>query len=196
MSMIGNLARISVQQLESLHQNPASIMQLLYPDDVEASVTPPSSFFGRLFGSKAKPAKSVASVENLGEGDKVDLDKAWHSLHFLFTGQAWEGEFPYGFLVSCGKPVGEEDVGYGPARSFTPEEVMNIAAFLEAQDEAKLRSSVNPAAMRDAEIYCGAGDDDTLADEEWEYLAGAFQNARQFVRETAARKMAMLVYIN
>ena len=196
MSMIGNLARISVQQLESLHQNPASIMQLLYPDDVEASVTPSAGFLGRLFGSKAEPAKSVASVENLGERDKVDLDKAWHSLHFLFTGQAWEGGFPNGFLVSCGKPVGEEDVGYGPARSFTPEEVMDIAAFLEAQDEAKLRSSVNPAAMRDAEIYCGAGDDDTLADAEWEYLAGAFQNARQFVRETATRKMAMLVYIN
>jgi hypothetical protein len=195
MSMIGKLARVSVQQLESLHGNPESIMQLLYPDN-EPEVPSEPGFFGRLFGRKVAPAKAVEPVEALNEDDAIDLDKAWHSLHFLLNGQAWEGAFPQGFLVSCGKEVGAVDVGYGPARSFTPEEVAGIAAFLDAQDETKLRAAVNPAAMREAEVYCGAGPEDTLSDEEWEYLVGAFRNAREFVRETAARKMALLVYIN
>lgn len=195
MSMIGNLARVSVQQLARLHQNPENIMQLLYPDN-EPEVRSEPGFFGRLFGRKVESVKTVEPVEVLNEDDAIDLDKAWHSLHFLLTGQAWEGAFPQGFLVSCGKEVGSVDVGCGPARSFTPEEVACIAALLDAQDEAKLRAAVNPAAMREAEVYCGAGPEDTLSDDEWEYLISAFRNAREFVRETAARKMALLVYIN
>jgi hypothetical protein len=35
------------------------------------------------------------------EGTEIDIDKAWHGLHFLFTGTAWEGEAPASFLL-CG----------------------------------------------------------------------------------------------
>ena len=100
------------------------------------------------------------------------------------------------FLVSCGDPVGDEDVAYGPARSFAPSEVAIIAAFLETQDEEKLRSSVNWSAMHEAEIYGSAGDENPVTDEEWEYFLGAFRNAREFMTETATRKMAVLLYLN
>lgn len=44
--------------------------------------------------------------------DEEYLDKAWHGLHFLFTGTAWEGDPPLNFLVSGGREIGDVDVGY------------------------------------------------------------------------------------
>jgi len=51
-----------------------------------------------------------------------------HGIHFLLTGTAWEGDFPLAFIVRGGREVG--DVGYGPARIFTSDEVQAIANAL------------------------------------------------------------------
>ena len=45
--------------------------------------------------------------------DLVDVDKAWHCLHFLLTGTASEGEPPMDFVVRGGTEVGE-DMGTAP----------------------------------------------------------------------------------
>jgi hypothetical protein len=33
-------------------------------------------------------------------GGSLDIDKAWHGLHFLLTGTAWEGTSPLDFIVA------------------------------------------------------------------------------------------------
>jgi hypothetical protein len=132
MSMIGNLARITDEQLQGLYQRPAAIHEMLYPD-VQIAKPARQGFFSRLLGRKALGQK-IVSAGGLQNGDQIDLDKAWHTLHFLFTGSAWDGEFPHGFLVSCGRPVGDVDVGYGPARGFTSAEVAQISAYLGSLD--------------------------------------------------------------
>ena len=170
MSMIGNLARIPETTRQRLHQDPSRIPQFLYPQAVEDESLPPD--------------------------DVMDLDKAWHGLHFLFTGSDWSDDFPEGFLVACGKPVGDVDVGYGPARSFSPSEVEEIAAFLEAQKEGTLRQRLDPKAMAELEIYPGIWAEDTNLDEEWEYLLDGFRRMKEFVREAVSKKMALLVYLN
>ena len=126
----------------------------------------------------------------------MDLDKAWHTLHFLFTGSAWEGDFPHGFLVSCGKPVGDVDVGYGPARGFLSGEVLKIAEYMTTLDTNILRSSLDPKKLVEAEIYPNFGSDAAISDEDWDYISGAFEQTREFVTETARRRMALLEYIN
>jgi hypothetical protein len=55
--------------------------------------------------------------EDAGSPDDLDVDKAWHGIHFLLCGQAWESPFPLGFILG-GEEVGDVDVGYGPARVF------------------------------------------------------------------------------
>ena len=199
MSMIGNLARIPNETRLKLHQSPGLITTLLYPDMPAPAPTRPG-LLGRLFGSKEtpEPAKHTAPapIASLPEGDHMDLDKSWHGLHFLFTGSDWEGDFPQGFIVTGGEPVGDEDVGYGPARSFTPDEVEKIAAFLETQNEDELRKRLDPEKMTELEIYPGIWAQVTDMGEEWEYLAENFRSMKQFVREAAAKRMALLVYLN
>ena len=199
MSMIGNLARIPNETRLKLHQSPGLITALLYPG-LSAPTPAKPGLLGRLFGSKetpplAKPAVP-APIAPLLEGDHMDLDKAWHGLHFLFTGSDWEGDFPQGFIVANGEPVGDEDVGYGPARSFTPDEVEKIAAFLETQNEDELRKRLDPEKMTELEIYPSIWAQATDMGEEWEYLAENFRSMKQFVREAAAKQMALLVYLN
>jgi hypothetical protein len=93
-------------------------------------------------------------------------------------------------------PIGDVDVGYGPARSFTPEEVEQIATFLGGLNEAQLRGRLDFKQMADAKIYPSLGKEEAFIDEEWEYLGDVFRRLKRFVQETASRKMALLVYIN
>jgi hypothetical protein len=87
MSMIGNFRALPDEELQGLFADPSRVEQLLY-----------ESFFGG--GSN-------------GKGDELEVDKAWHGLHFLLTGSAWEGSFPLNFIVAGGQEVGD-DLGYGP----------------------------------------------------------------------------------
>jgi len=179
MSMIGNLARIQNDTLLKLRQSPEQITSLLYPD--------------------MPAAVPAASLTPIPEADTMDLDKAWHGLHFLFTGSDWEGDFPGGFIVTGGEPVGDVDVGYGPARSFTPDEVGKIAKFLESQKETDLRQRLDPEKMAELEIYPDIWDRISNPDEEneeWDYLLDGFRRMKQFIQEAATKRMALLVYLN
>jgi hypothetical protein len=197
--MIGNLARIQNETRVKLHQSPDLITSLLYPG---ASRSTPGKvgFLGRLFGKKeiSEPQKTPppTALAPLPPDDIMDLDKAWHGLHFIFTGFDWEGDFPQGFILTCGEPVGDVDVGYGPARSYSPEEVEAIAKFLEAQNEADLRKRLNPQKMAELEIYPNIWSGTTDLNQEWEYLADGFRRMKQFVKEAASKRMALLVYLN
>lgn len=195
MSMICNLARISAARRQALHDDPESITGFLYPDRASDRPVQPSGFLSRLFGRQKEPAPRQKEV--LDQADQMDLDKAWHALHFLFTGSDWEGAFPAGFLVSGGTPVGTVDVGYGPARSYTPGEVEKIAAFLAGVDEKQLRARFDPLEMAKRDIYPSIWDGANFdADGEWDYFGGALQSIQAFLADAASRKMALLVYIN
>ncbi|MBV9599873.1 MAG: DUF1877 family protein, partial [Chloroflexi bacterium] len=77
--------------------------------DIERLLANPSEITRFLYGSAAESC------------ERVDLHKAWHAIHFVLTGSRLGGEAPLNFLVAEGTPVGEVDVGYGPARVFTSE---------------------------------------------------------------------------
>lgn len=194
--MIGNLSRIPEEVRSALHQNPSKITGLLYPEFVNEPVKKPG-FLARLFGGKkAEPVPATVTLPVLGEEDSADLDKTWHVLHFLLTGTAWEGNFPANFLVTGGQPVGDVDVGYGPARSFSVAETAQIHLFLQELDLRELRTKLNPKEMEDLKIYPGFGKRDTVADDEWGYFAGGLETAMEFVAETARQNKALLVYLN
>ena len=136
MSMIGNLARLTAERREQLHREPELITQFLYPRRPSTSPQSKPGLLTRLFGGNkpTEPSPAPPSViEPLKSEDALGIEKDCHVLHFLFTGSDWEGDFPQGFLVSCGEPVGDVDVGYGPARSYSPAEVQQIADFLKSQ---------------------------------------------------------------
>lgn len=164
MSMIGNLRAVDDGVIQALLVSPAGIHDLLYPESGEESA------------------------------DHVDLDKAWHAIHFVLTGSAWEGDFPLGFLVSAGTPVGEEDVGYGPARAFRSNEVQAInTALMQVRDD-DFRQRFSVSAQKAADIYPSGGH--RSDDEERPYFLEYFQTLKAFVTRIAHEKKGLLVYIN
>ena len=66
----------------------------------------------------------------------LDIDKAWHGLHFLFTGTADEGDEPACFIVRGGEPL--DDDGY--ARALRPDAVAGFARFVESLSRPELAS--------------------------------------------------------
>lgn len=196
MSMIGNLSRIPEDVRIALHNKPEEINQLLYPE-LETGPAQKTGFLSRFFGkptTAANPGKKA--VHTLGDLDTIDLDKSWHAIHFLLTGSDWDGDFPRGFLVSCGEPVGDVDVGYGPARSFTPDQVKEISAYLGQLDHSQLREKFTPEKMEEMAIYPSIWTRDEDPDGIFEYLEDGFDRMEKFIRETAEGDFALLIYIN
>jgi len=76
---------IPQQTLQSLLEDPEKLVELLYPDD---DSDPPNS---------------------------TDVDKAWHGLHYLLTGEAEGGEEPLSLAILEGTEIGPElDFRTGP----------------------------------------------------------------------------------
>ncbi len=197
MSMIGNIVRIPEGVFDSLHRNPEQITNLLYPEMPMIAAQGKKTILGWLFRPKERKSEIRPVTDwSLPEGNMIDIDKALHGLHFIFTGSDWSGDFPEGFLVSCGKAVGDVDVGYGPARSFNSAEVEQIATFLEAQDEAILKTRFDPKKMAELDIYPSIWANSRDINQEWEYLVNALRRMKCFFRETASKNMALLVYLN
>src|ERR1700761_9537434 len=67
----------------------------------------------------------------------IDLDKAWHGIHWLLTGDSWGGEAPLALAIVGGEDIGP-DLGYGPARVVTPEQAQAVAAALSDLTDEEL----------------------------------------------------------
>jgi hypothetical protein len=192
MSMIGNLVVLSQEQLNELLKHPELIEQFLYPS---RKPSPIGEFFKRLFGGGAKEKKEPSLLKSLENSQQLSIDKAWHVLHFLFTGSAWEGDFPSGFLCSAGETVGDNDVGYGPARWFDRDQVAKISDYLQQLDDQKLREKLVPEQLVENDIYPSAWDDCDV-DDEWAYCYEFLSSMRAFLLDAKMKRMALIVYLN
>jgi hypothetical protein len=122
-----------------------------------------------------------------------DVDKAWHGIHFLLTGTAWEGSGPAAFLVTGGREVGDEDVGYGPARAFGSAETKAVSAALDELPAEALRTKFDVKRMTELDIYptiIWERDGDKALD----YLIDHYEGLRQMLRSAAADGLGMIVY--
>src|SRR6266851_4399001 len=87
--------------------------------------------------------------------ERVVLNKAWHAIHFALTGSRLGGDEPLNFLVSEGTPVGEVDVGYGPARVLTSQQVRALAEALAALDPENVAARIDLKKLDEEVIYPG-----------------------------------------
>ena len=163
--MIGNYLRITPEVLADLRVRPESILDFLYPE-----------------GDEPHPA-----------GRHLDLDKSWHAIHFLLNGDKWEGSPPLFNAVLGGKPIGEVDVGYGPARSLGPEEVRDVADALDGIPAYQLLDKYDAEAMNEEEIYPHGWSGN---EEEREYISSYFLALVTFFRRASQAGDAMVLYLN
>jgi hypothetical protein len=121
----------------------------------------------------------------------LDIDKAWHALHFLLCNHAWEGEPPLVNAVLGGQEIGP-DLGYGPPRYLTAEEVKDVSFALAGLRTDELRVRFDPAALRAHEIYPDGWDADTPVD----WLIEAFDSLKDYFAQAASAGDAMLLFLS
>ena len=139
-------------------------------------------------------------IDELLESDddetSVDIDKAWHGIHYLLTKSDWEGEPPLNFIVGGGAQVGEVDVGYGPARAFTSEQVKEIAHALAPLTREQLATRFDGADMTRLQIYPTIWDRDPADDDTLGYLLDHYEALRAFIGTAAAERQALVIWLN
>ena len=201
MGMALALHTISDENISKVLADPPLIWRVIAPDDPEiyehARAEKQPGFLARLFG--ATPGEVRTGLPELpkadGEGLETDLDKAWHGIHYLLTGTAWEGAEPLNFIVCGGKEVGDVDVGYGPARVFSSDEVKKIADAVGAIDENELRQRFDPEEMKSLEIYPDIWDRDPEDDDTLGYCIEYYDYLRRFLSDAAGNSMGVALYI-
>jgi len=95
--------------------------------------------------------------------------------------------------VLGGEDLGE-DLGYGPARFLTPEQVEDVAATLRTVDVDELASKYAPEEMELAEIYPGVI---WVKDSEnaLEYVLENYERLVEFYSAAAERGDGMILWI-
>lgn len=200
MSMCLGIATLDDANISRVLSDPPLIWRVIAPDDPEpleaarAAKRKPT-LLSRLFGRR-QDVSARADLDLSVAGEASDLDKAWHGIHYLLTGTAWEGDPPLNFLVSGGRAVGDIDVGYGPARVLTSEETRKARDALRALTDDDLRARFDPTDMIAKEIYPeiwdrSPADDDTLG-----YLIEYVQVLRRFLDQAVVKKFGLVVYLS
>lgn len=162
MSIVLNFAAVTPETLDRFVAAPDELGAFLYPD--KAGENP-----GELF---------------------IDVDKAWHGIHFLLCGQAEGGEPPLSDAVLGGTVI-DEDLGYGPARFLTAGQVKQVAVALEAIDSATLASRFDPAAMSAQQVYPQMW---SAGQEALDYLLEAYNRLREFYARAGTSGYAVLLF--
>lgn len=138
------------------------------------------------------PGVDLMELEENLDAPSCYLDKAWHGLHFLFTGTAWGGNFPKSFLLVGGQEVGDEDQ---VSRLYGPEAMIELAAWLETQTRESLTTRFEPARMVALDIYPGIWTRDPAEDDTLGYLLDHFDVLQAFVAESQRKGLGLRVSV-
>lgn len=191
MSMIGNFRTTSDADIDALMARPKRIELMLYGEHV-ADKAGKGGIFS--FFKKKKKEDPTDNWKPEEPGAEFDVDKAWHGIHFLLTGSAWEGSGPEAFIVAGGTEIGDIDVGYGPARAFKSKDVHAIAERLKTIDKSSLETHCDKKAFFENEIYPEIWDEEP--EDCFGYLLEYFEMLKQFIIKAAEDNKALIVYLN
>lgn len=160
---------------------------LLPEAKVAALLQNPGDIFGVIDGAYNAPEQGF-----------VDLDKAWHCLHYLLSGSAQAGEGPLAFLLAGGTPVGEEDLGgAGPARVFFAAEVAVIASALAAVTESALLERFDAKKLEALGVYPGRWEQLNLkSDYDLGYYFGPFRGLQRLTQRARDESLGMIVWVS
>ena len=191
MSMVGNFRLLSETDSAVLLGQPWSVSSLLYGEE---AIVPKTPLWKKLFRAR----KTVPQYAPADPEDELYLDKAWHGIHFLITDLAPldrdMSDEPLAFIVANGVQVGEVDVGYGPARLFSAQNVAAIALKLKPIARDNIKAKCDATAFRAARIYPDLWD---LADDEgFDYLLDCFEQLKAFVLRGKQEGKSLVVYFN
>ena len=123
----------------------------------------------------------------------IDVDKAWHAIHYMLTGSADGGPEPACLAILGGVEIGE-DLGYGPPRLLNAEYVASVATLLESLTPDIFAKRYDPKAMDAAGIYPEIWERD--GDEGLDYVLEWYQVLRTFYIDARGRHDGVLLWLS
>jgi Domain of unknown function (DUF1877) len=171
------------KHLESLGLTPESTQTAEGAEKLlESIVQRTQAVFGR------GAAGAGRSSQGNGVLGSLNIDKAWHGIHYLLCGKAEPDSDLGSQAVLGGDEIGDDEFGYGPARYFEPDKVAQIAALLDQPGiDASMRSRFDANAMVRLGIYPNGWSQNELP-----WLTGSFEQVRKFYRDAAGKGAAVL----
>jgi hypothetical protein len=136
-------------------------------------------------GAAVRPSTADAAAASTGAAAPIaslSLEKDWHAIHFLICGAAEPGKSLLSQVVLGGTEIGDDDLGYGPARYFDTKQTADIAVELGRQTlEDEMRARFDPAKMAAEGLYPGGWEPDEI-----DHLIKEFQKLRDFFADASA----------
>lgn len=141
-----------------------------------------------------KPKRTAGAALELapGEGLRATIERAWHGIHYVLTGTAWEGNAPLDFLVNGGQFIGATDEKHGPLRAFTANETKAILDIFSTFSTYEIRKRYNPRDMTAKEIYPGIWSQE---EESLSFLIENVERLRGFLRQAVEAQLGILVFL-
>lgn len=139
---------------------------------------------------------SEGELPEEAQGEDLDLDKAWHGLHYVLTGTAAQGKEPWCYLLMGGAQIGDEedhDVGYGPARVLMPQQVATFQQAVASLDASEVSRRFNPAEMIRLAIYPDIWDRKDEQLEEW--MQESLAELQGFLKRAVAKQQAVILCV-
>lgn len=203
MGMYAQVIPVSEATIRRIHADPPLVLKVMGNDEEleqeRKKQAKGPGLVGRLLGRKAPapPPPAEPLVLAAGEGEVVDLDKAWHGAHWLLTGSVWEGDAPLNFLLAGGAELDYDGPWNSAPRTFTPAETREIADALARVSDDELRSRFKPDEMMKAEIYPEIWDREPDGNEDPQgYVMSAIADVRAAVSDAAQRGWGLIVAVD
>ncbi|GGB18693.1 YfbM family protein [Puia dinghuensis] len=134
------------------------------------------------------------------EGDEeefFDIDKSWDALSFLLTGHTLENVSsatpPLSWTIFGNGTVDpEQELGYGPAKYLTSEEVQAVHQAISSLSATALMERYDAEKLNAHHIYPEQWDDSS----DWTtYLADNFEALKDFYAKAAIEHQAMILFL-
>ncbi len=186
MGMVYCLRRATDAQLSTLLRQPALIERFLYDAAREEAVVR-TGLWDKLASSFGFKRSQLPMSVVREEGDEIDIDKSWHVLHYLLTGDAEATDSPLSLLQRPYPNIGNEDIGWGPAFAIDSASMAAFAEAVHSIELAEFRYRFDPARMSEDDIYLG-NSFDAEDDEGFWYFEHWFGVLRDFAGQCARRR--------
>src|SRR5580704_8543638 len=155
-------------------------------DQIRKSDRPPGPITAAEYEAVMQPLRDAGAFGD--DTNVLRLEKSWHTLHYLLTGSAEPVNTCLGKAILGGAEIGP-DLGYGPARLLSPEEVREVAEALARLSKEDLAQCFNLSAMEAANIYA------CDSEEELELAQAYFERMMHFYADAAAMGNAVIFYL-
>jgi len=143
-------------------------------------------------------ARARARLAEIGPFEPaLDLEKSWHMMHYVFTGDIGPINSP-GDALMTGEDLGEDTTGYGPPRLHSPSATREFSEFLMPLDLEKLQSRMNYREMLRLGVYAmprGPGSEAEYESGLRAELASYFPRLREYVSEMSEKQNGLLIWL-